>query len=48
MVSPELEREYVRRGVGLISVDDGVACLLRELAWGPKDLAQVVYLRAGA
>jgi acyl transferase domain-containing protein/NAD(P)H-dependent flavin oxidoreductase YrpB (nitropropane dioxygenase family) len=47
MVSPELEREYVRRGVGLINVDDGVACLLRELAWGPKDLAQVVYLRAG-
>ncbi|MDQ1428018.1 MAG: hypothetical protein QOK39_1494, partial [Acidimicrobiaceae bacterium] len=47
MVSPELEREYVRRGVGLINVDDGVACLLRELAWGPKDVAQVVYLRAG-
>lgn len=46
MVSPELEREYARRGVGLIGVDDGVACLLRELAFGPRDLSQVVYLGA--
>jgi NAD(P)-dependent dehydrogenase (short-subunit alcohol dehydrogenase family) len=45
MVSAELEREYTRRGVGLIDVEDGVACLLRELAWGPRDLSQVVYLR---
>jgi acyl transferase domain-containing protein/NAD(P)H-dependent flavin oxidoreductase YrpB (nitropropane dioxygenase family)/NAD(P)-dependent dehydrogenase (short-subunit alcohol dehydrogenase family) len=45
MVSDELEREYARRGVGLISVDDGIACLLGELAWGPRDLSQVVYLR---
>jgi hypothetical protein len=44
MVSPELEREYARRGVGLITVDEGVACLLRELAWGPRDVSQVVYL----
>jgi NAD(P)-dependent dehydrogenase (short-subunit alcohol dehydrogenase family) len=44
MVSAELEREYGRRGVGLINVDDGVACLLRELAWGPPDVSQVVYL----
>jgi malonyl CoA-acyl carrier protein transacylase len=44
MVSPELEREYARRGIGLISVDEGVACLLRELAWGPRDVSQVVYL----
>ncbi|MDQ6617467.1 MAG: SDR family NAD(P)-dependent oxidoreductase, partial [Actinomycetota bacterium] len=45
MVSGELEREYTRRGVGLISVDDGIACVLRELAWGPRDVSQVVYLR---
>ncbi|MDQ1393851.1 MAG: hypothetical protein QOF30_2828, partial [Acidimicrobiaceae bacterium] len=45
MVSAELEREYARRGVGLIGVDDGVACLLRELAWGPRDVSQVVYMR---
>ena len=44
MVSPELEREYVRRGVGLISVEEGIACLLRELAWGPREVTQVVYL----
>ncbi|MDQ1399704.1 MAG: hypothetical protein QOK20_1636 [Acidimicrobiaceae bacterium] len=45
MVSAELEREYTRRGVGLIGVDDGVACLLRELAFGPRDVSQVVYMR---
>jgi NAD(P)-dependent dehydrogenase (short-subunit alcohol dehydrogenase family) len=45
MVSPELEREYGRRGVGLISVDDGIRCLLGELAFGPRDVAQVVYLQ---
>jgi acyl transferase domain-containing protein/NAD(P)H-dependent flavin oxidoreductase YrpB (nitropropane dioxygenase family)/NAD(P)-dependent dehydrogenase (short-subunit alcohol dehydrogenase family) len=44
MVSAELEREYARRGVGLITIDDGIACLLRELAWGPNDVSQVVYL----
>jgi NAD(P)-dependent dehydrogenase (short-subunit alcohol dehydrogenase family) len=45
MVSAELEREYARRGVGMISVDDGIACLLRELAWGSDDIPQVVYMR---
>jgi hypothetical protein len=42
MISPELEREYARRGVSLIEPDAGVACLLAELAdaAGP---AQVVY-----
>jgi hypothetical protein len=48
MVSPELEREYTRRGVGLIGVEDGIACLLRELAWGPRDQSQVVYMRTPA
>ncbi|WP_034485609.1 type I polyketide synthase [Actinomadura oligospora] len=42
MVSPELEREYARRGITLISPDAGVACLLRELSHG-RD-AQVVYM----
>ena len=42
MVSAELEREYARQGVGVIGHDDGVACLLRELACG--DGAQVVYV----
>ncbi|MGH9126490.1 MAG: SDR family NAD(P)-dependent oxidoreductase [Acidimicrobiales bacterium] len=45
MVSPELEREYARRGVGLIGLEEGIACLLRELAWGPREVAQVVYMR---
>jgi NAD(P)-dependent dehydrogenase (short-subunit alcohol dehydrogenase family)/acyl carrier protein len=34
MVSPELEREYARRGVGLVDPDDGVMALLHELAAG--------------
>ncbi len=42
MVSPELEREYARRGITLIDPDAGVACLLRELSHGTD--AQVVYM----
>ncbi len=45
MVSAELEREYARRGIGLIDPDDGVACLMRELRSG-RDDAQVVLMRA--
>ena len=45
MVSAELEREYARRGIGLIDPDDGVSCLLRELRSGRTD-AQVVLMRA--
>jgi hypothetical protein len=44
MVSPELRREYERRGVGLIDPADGVACLLAELAGGTDP--QVVYMCA--
>jgi acyl transferase domain-containing protein/NAD(P)H-dependent flavin oxidoreductase YrpB (nitropropane dioxygenase family)/NADP-dependent 3-hydroxy acid dehydrogenase YdfG/acyl carrier protein len=44
MVSAELEREYARRGIGLIEPDDGVACLLAELAGGTEP--QVVYMCA--
>ncbi len=42
MVSTELERDYARRGIGLIDPADGVACLLAELAGGTE--SQVVYL----
>jgi NAD(P)-dependent dehydrogenase (short-subunit alcohol dehydrogenase family) len=42
MVSPELEREYARRGVPLIDPAEGVACLLAELA-DPAGPPQVVY-----
>jgi NAD(P)-dependent dehydrogenase (short-subunit alcohol dehydrogenase family)/acyl carrier protein len=44
MVSGELEREYARRGIGLIEPEDGVACLLDELAGGTEP--QVVYMCA--
>ncbi|MDQ4020925.1 MAG: SDR family oxidoreductase [Actinomycetota bacterium] len=44
MVSAELRREYERRGIGLIDPDDGVACLLAELAGGTDP--QVVYMCA--
>jgi malonyl CoA-acyl carrier protein transacylase len=45
MVSPELEREYTRRGVGLVDPEQGVTALLRELA-SPAGPAQVVLMRA--
>jgi hypothetical protein len=43
MVSPELAREYERRGIMLIDPAEGAACLLAELATsdGP---AQVIYM----
>ena len=44
MVSAELEREYARRGIGLIDPDDGVAALLTELAH-PTGATQVVVMR---
>ncbi len=44
MVSADLTREYARRGIGLIEPDDGVACLLAELAGGTEP--QVVYMCA--
>ena len=44
MVSPELEREYARRGIGLVDPADGVLALLGEIGRveGP---AQVVVMR---
>lgn len=47
MVSPELGREYARRGVRLIDPDEGTGALLRELAWGPETTRAVVYTASG-
>ncbi|MFG2954107.1 SDR family NAD(P)-dependent oxidoreductase [Streptomyces sp. NPDC048291] len=47
MVSPELGREYARRGVRLIDPDEGTAALLRELAWGAESVRAVVYTASG-
>jgi hypothetical protein len=44
MVSAEVTREYARRGIVMIKPDDGVACLLAELASGTDP--QVVYMCA--
>lgn len=50
MVSADLKREYERRGIGLIDPDEGVACLLAELAAGQDGMrvrdraSQVVYI----
>ncbi|MDT0307963.1 SDR family oxidoreductase [Streptomyces sp. DSM 44917] len=46
MVSPELGRDYARRGVGLIDPDEGARALLRELAWGDPATPAVVYTSA--
>jgi NAD(P)-dependent dehydrogenase (short-subunit alcohol dehydrogenase family) len=48
MVSPELEREYARRGVGLIAVTDGVESLLRELSDPDRKDPQVILMRGDA
>jgi acyl transferase domain-containing protein/NAD(P)H-dependent flavin oxidoreductase YrpB (nitropropane dioxygenase family) len=44
MVSPELEREYARRGIGLVDPADGVMALLHEVAAGDGP-AQLVVMR---
>ena len=46
MVSPELEREYARRGVGLVDPGEGVRALLAEMGTLPGEPAQVVVMRA--
>jgi NAD(P)-dependent dehydrogenase (short-subunit alcohol dehydrogenase family) len=43
MISPELEREYARRGVTLIDPGAGAACLLAEISAGDGP-AQVIYM----
>ncbi|WP_306321386.1 MULTISPECIES: SDR family NAD(P)-dependent oxidoreductase [unclassified Streptomyces] len=47
MVTPELGREYARRGIELIDPEEGVLALLRELAWGDQDTDEVVYTPSG-
>jgi NAD(P)-dependent dehydrogenase (short-subunit alcohol dehydrogenase family) len=42
MVSTELARSYHNRGIALIDPTEGVASLLRELAWGSGELRAVV------
>jgi acyl transferase domain-containing protein/NADP-dependent 3-hydroxy acid dehydrogenase YdfG len=44
MVSPELEREYARRGIVMIPPEEGVTALFSELAWGDQEHCQVVYM----
>ncbi|WP_205305108.1 type I polyketide synthase [Nocardioides sp. 616] len=44
MVSAELEREYARRGIGLVDPTDGVRALLHEVAGGHGG-SQVVVMR---
>jgi acyl transferase domain-containing protein/NAD(P)H-dependent flavin oxidoreductase YrpB (nitropropane dioxygenase family) len=48
MVSPELEREYARRGIGLIPLHDGVELLLHELREGDRDNVQIVVMCGNA
>jgi NAD(P)-dependent dehydrogenase (short-subunit alcohol dehydrogenase family) len=43
MVSEELARDYIRRGVRLIDPEAGTLALLRELAWGDASARSVVY-----
>ncbi|WP_030326515.1 type I polyketide synthase [Streptomyces sp. NRRL B-3229] len=47
MVTPELGREYARRGIQLIDPEEGTAALLRELAWGDESDRAVVYTASG-
>ncbi|QDL74839.1 type I polyketide synthase [Streptomyces malaysiensis subsp. malaysiensis] len=47
MVTPELGREYARRGISLIDPEEGTLALLRELAWGEESTASVVYTASG-
>ena len=44
MVSVELEREYARRGIGLVDPADGVMALLHEVAAGSGP-SQLVVMR---
>jgi acyl transferase domain-containing protein/NAD(P)H-dependent flavin oxidoreductase YrpB (nitropropane dioxygenase family)/NADP-dependent 3-hydroxy acid dehydrogenase YdfG len=43
MVGPELARDYARRDIRLVDPEEGVVALLRELAYGPRELRSVVY-----
>ncbi|MFD8496907.1 SDR family oxidoreductase [Amycolatopsis sp. NPDC059657] len=47
MVTPELMRNYAKRGIELIDPEEGTMSLLRELAWGSEDATAVVYTASG-
>ncbi|WP_394940524.1 SDR family NAD(P)-dependent oxidoreductase [Psychromicrobium sp. YIM B11713] len=47
MVSHELGRDYIRRGIKLIDPEAGTHALLKELAWGERDVNAVVYTASG-
>ncbi|MDX3188839.1 SDR family NAD(P)-dependent oxidoreductase [Streptomyces sp. MN03-5084-2B] len=47
MVTPELMRDYARRGIALIDPEEGSLGLLRELAWGRPDTGAVVHTASG-
>ncbi|KDN17486.1 type I polyketide synthase [Amycolatopsis rifamycinica] len=47
MVTPELMRDYARRGVALIDPEEGTLGLLRELAWGRPETSAVVHTASG-
>ncbi|OZM71650.1 erythronolide synthase [Amycolatopsis antarctica] len=47
MVTPELMRNYAKRGIQLIDPEEGTMSLLRELAWGSEDTTSVVYTASG-
>jgi NAD(P)-dependent dehydrogenase (short-subunit alcohol dehydrogenase family) len=46
MVTPELGREFGRRGIAMIDPAAGALSLLRELAWGDPGISSVVYTGA--
>ncbi|WP_410615260.1 SDR family NAD(P)-dependent oxidoreductase [Amycolatopsis sp. lyj-109] len=47
MVTPELMRDYARRGIALIDPEEGTLGLLRELAWGRPDTGAVIHTASG-
>ena len=46
MVSPSLEKEYAKRGVGLIPPHEGAEAFLQEIAMGSTAVSQVVWMCA--
>ena len=42
MVSPALKREFTRKGIGLIPMDEGVRAMLAEMAGEPGDAVEMV------
>lgn len=46
MMTPELRREYGRRGIGLIPPGEGVRTLLEELSFGEADETNVIIMSA--